>query len=224
VLPERIYYVPAGRGLRFGPEELRHIAFAIAAMTAAFTLAFAGGLQFIAYWPLRDLALLAAASFVAVITGFLLHEIAHKVMGQRYGCWAEFRSSTQGLLIALLTAAFGFLFAAPGAVYIAGRVNKAQNGRISLAGPMTNVAVSLPFMAGAILLGLDFAHFDFNLAYLMFIVARINLFLAIFNMIPFPPLDGSKVIRWSVGVWAGALALMVALFALPMVYLGWPLF
>ncbi len=213
-------YGPAPRpGIRFSPEELRHIGFAVLIMTAAFTLAFAGGIQYITLWSPLGLAILAAASFVAVITAFLLHEMAHKVVGQRYGCWAEFRSSTQGLLIALLTAALGFLFAAPGAVYIAGYVDARQNGRISLAGPLTNVAISIPFMVGALLLGGDPALGD--VAFFLRVIARVNQFLAIFNMIPFPPLDGSKVFRWNPALWVGAIAGMVALFVFPIFYAGW---
>ncbi|MFH1240586.1 MAG: site-2 protease family protein [Candidatus Diapherotrites archaeon] len=32
--------------------------------------------------------------------------------------------------------------------------------------------------------------------------AYINMFLGLFNMIPFPPLDGSKIFRWNPIIWA----------------------
>src|SRR3989344_1749993 len=58
---------------------------------------------------------------IAVGFGFLLHELAHKVVAQRYGCWAEFRSWDLMLLVAIALAFFaGFVFAAPGAVFISG--------------------------------------------------------------------------------------------------------
>src|SRR3970282_1931359 len=83
------------RGMRFSPVEVTQILIAMAAMTLAFTLAQASGLAGVAYlagiggWGI--LALIAVASFVAVITAFLLHELAHKAVAQRYGCFAEFR-------------------------------------------------------------------------------------------------------------------------------------
>src|SRR3989344_6005937 len=49
--------------------------------------------------------------------GFLLHELAHKFVAQRYGCAAEYRAFDQMLYLALgLAVIIGFLFAAPGAV------------------------------------------------------------------------------------------------------------
>ena len=72
-----------------------------------------------------------------------------------------------------------------------------------VAGVMGAVAVAmlpLVFMGGLI-------------GYGAYIVAYFNIFLAVFNMIPVMPLDGSKVLKWNVGVYAAALAGMGALFA-----------
>ena len=44
-------------------------------------------------------------SLVIVIAAFVLHELAHKLVAQRYGHWAEFRASMPGLLIALAISA-----------------------------------------------------------------------------------------------------------------------
>ena len=81
--------------------------------------------------------------FAAVMTGFLLHELAHKWMAQKYGCWAEYRGNRNGLLLALLMGAFGFLIAAPGAVMVAGHVTPRQHGHIAAVGPLTNIALAL---------------------------------------------------------------------------------
>ena len=53
----------------------------------------------------------------------------------------------QGLILAIVTAAFGFVFAAPGAVYIQGEyISKEENGKISIAGPLINIGLAILFM------------------------------------------------------------------------------
>ena len=80
--------------------------------------------------------------------GFVLHELMHKFISERYGFKAEFRMWPQGLVFALITSALaGIVFAAPGATYIMGYgINKKENGIISLAGPLTNIAIALCFL------------------------------------------------------------------------------
>jgi len=129
-------------------------------------------------------------SGITVGIAFLAHELAHKFVAQRYGFWAEFRKFDFGLMIALFFSLFGFVFAAPGAVMIfAPFSNREQNGKIALAGPLTNVILGILCLALAKISPL----FSFG--------ARINLFLAFFNLLPFPPLDGSKVFLWSPLIW-----------------------
>jgi len=56
-----------------------------------------------------------------------------------------------------------------------------------------------------------------NAAYPMLLFslgAQINTWLAVFNLIPFGPLDGAKIIGWSKGAWLIALAAGIGLFAL----------
>ena len=84
---------------------------------------------------------------LTVGVGFLFHELGHKVVAQRYGCFAEFRSFDNMLLLAIAMSFFGFVFAAPGAVMISGRVTASRNGKISAAGPLVNIALALIFLA-----------------------------------------------------------------------------
>ncbi|TLZ61493.1 MAG: site-2 protease family protein [Methanobacteriota archaeon] len=206
---------PARRGLRFSPEEYKHIAMAVGALIAAFTISFLspfGGARRITTAAIVQVVLGAT---VAVVTGFLLHELMHKAVAQRYGAWAEFRSSRTGLLFAIFTALIGFVFAAPGAVYIAGPLTREQNGRVSLAGPLTNLVVSLAFTGGWLaLVGAVSGDLAFYAGGILFFTGYINAFLGVFNMLPIPPLDGSKVLAWNIGIWAIAIVGMGALLAL----------
>jgi Zn-dependent protease len=137
--------------------------------------------------------------------GFVLHELSHKFVAERYGFWAEFRMWPLGLVIALATSVLGFIFAAPGATYISGNnISESENGTISVAGPMTNVGVALVFLP-ILLLGSGVWEL------LGFVGLYINLFLATFNMLPIMPLDGAKVFRWSKVRWAALFVPLVAL-------------
>src|SRR3989338_9151331 len=55
---------------------------------------------------------------IAVGTGFILHELAHKYVAIHYGDHAEFRAWKEGLIFALVLAVLNspIIFAAPGAV------------------------------------------------------------------------------------------------------------
>jgi len=144
-------------------------------------------------------------SFISVGTAFIFHELAHRQVAKHFGCHAEYRAWKMGLIAALalpIVTMGRFLFAAPGAVYIYGpHVTRKQNGLISLAGPATNIVLAALFIGTWIYSAMYFS-LDPYISKLLLTVAQINLFLAFFNLIPFPPLDGSKIIRWDVRIWA----------------------
>lgn len=139
--------------------------------------------------------------------GFLLHELGHKIVAQKYGCFAEFRSFDNMLVLAIAMSFFGFIFAAPGAVMISGRVSKTKYGKISAAGPVVNIILALGFLAVSFMLN----GFLKGIAYSGF---AINTWLALFNLIPFWLFDGYKILKWNKLVYgamaAAALVLMIA--------------
>ena len=146
------------------------------------------------------------AGFIATATGFILHEMGHKFVAIRHGYVAHFRLWMWGLLLTLFIVVFsggGVVFGAPGAVYIAPaaaayygydatirpRDPEQENMIISAAGPGINLAFAVTFLSLFLFAPSGFlstvALFGFEL----------NVGLGSFNMIPVPPLDGSKIFR-----------------------------
>lgn len=147
---------------------------------------------------------------VGVGLGFILHELGHKFVSMKYGYWAEFKLWPEGLLFALVTSFFGFVFAAPGAVYTyANYITDEINGKISIAGPIVNIVLALIFLGVAI--AVYPSAFNSNVSLIIFIVCSlgysINSFLATFNLLPIGNLDGSKVLRWNIGIWIITIAI-----------------
>lgn len=180
------------QGVRFDPREVRDLLVAWVALGVAFALFFAGGAAGVSrggFLPLLVISMLTAG------IGFLLHEIAHKVIATRFGQRAAFKADYGMLGLAVVSAMAGFIFAAPGAVYHRGRITKRENGLIALAGPVTNLGLALAF-APLLLVPIGFV------ARLGLYGVGINLLLAAFNMIPFGPLDGKTVLSWSLPVFA----------------------
>ena len=140
--------------------------------------------------------------------GFLFHEMGHKIVAQRYGCFAEFRSFDNMLLLAIAMSFFGFTFAAPGAVMIKGRISKDRSGRISAAGPVVNILLALLFLA------LVFTQAPDSFKPLAYYGFLINSWLALFNMIPFWLFDGYKVLKWSKIAYGCIVAITLALMLL----------
>ncbi len=146
------------------------------------------------------------AFFTAGI-GFLFHELMHKYIATRYGLLAEFRASYKMLWLAIVFSLFGFIIAAPGAVFLRGHITQERNGKISLAGPLTNVVLALLFLILILILnpsGIFSVFLDFGLT--------INSLLAAFNMIPTMPFDGGKVIAWNKPIYYTTVIASVLLF------------
>jgi len=186
-----------------GRAELNDIVVSVIAISIAFTLARVGGIFFLAQGgavPFDLLSLLFAISVFTVGIGFVLHELAHRSMAIRYGCRAAYVAWPVGLQLALITSLFGFVFAAPGATYIyAPYLTRRENGMISLVGPLTNVALAFVFLLSSPFLLLLLPGLAGQL--LVSQGVFINLWLALFNMLPFGPLDGKKVMAWNPGTW-----------------------
>jgi len=190
-------------------KELRDLVISALALALAFGIALSGGFR--AFQQPAILVLVIGMALVAVSLGFVFHELGHRLIARRFGYFAEYAMWPMGLMVALGFSLFGFVFAAPGAVMIYPRatvlgtasLSRQKIGLISLAGPATNIGLAVVFLV-----------LDAIQPTLLFTLgARINTWLAVFNLIPFGPLDGAKILKWNKGIWLISIAVAGGLFA-----------
>lgn len=184
--------------------ELRDLIIAFIFISLSFSILYSG----------RNVALLGSIFPVVLIglgLGFILHELGHKFASMHYGYWAEFKLWPAGLILALVSSFFGFVFAAPGAVYTyaGNQLDDKTNGIISIAGPAVNIVLALVFLLIGVAIYAP-AHYNATMQFI-FIVCGLgfstNSYLAVFNLIPIWNLDGSKVLRWNILVWIVIIAI-----------------
>ena len=202
---------------QFSPGEISSIIIAWVVLSIAITYQ-----NFLGLFGGRGSVEIVIAGFIATATGFIIHEMGHKFVAIRRGYVAHFRLWTRGLLLTLFIVVFsggGIVFGAPGAVYIAPVATayygydstsrtldpEQENMVISAAGPGINLAFAVGFLSLLFISSSGFLHtvaaFGFTL----------NVGLGSFNMLPVPPLDGSKIFRKSIPI---ALAIALPLWAM----------
>jgi Zn-dependent protease len=181
--------------LRFSKVEILHLLIATALVTAV-------GLSLYRFQFRWD--------FLAIfISAFIIHELGHKFLAQFYRAWAEFRVLFYGAVVTAISALpfFPFKFIAPGAVMISGNLSEARNGKVSLIGPLTNLAMGTGFLCVYLVL----AALD-SVMPILLVGVRFNGFIGFFNMIPFMGLDGQKIFGWNKIVWVLTMAGAIGLF------------
>jgi len=206
-IPPREYmYFPkgkiqSGKPGKFSRVEINHLVISMLVLTIAFSFALTpnnliAGLSGGFNPGLLPLGM--AMSFLGIITAFFFHEMSHKVIAQKHGLWAEYRMFPQGLLLALLLGVLtGFVFAAPGAVMFRGGSRDFETGKIAMAGASANIVIALITLPIYLFVFFEDPIFGPIFGFICFI----NAFLALFNLLPFGPLDGTKIIRWNATVW-----------------------
>ncbi|MHA1912140.1 MAG: AN1-type zinc finger domain-containing protein [Candidatus Kariarchaeaceae archaeon] len=144
--------------------------------------------------------------FLGYAICYVLHELAHKVTAVYYGLSARFILWVQGLFVTLISMVFGFGLIAPGFVSTEGSPTNRQRGIISLAGPVTNIVISILLIA--------MANTVLSSSYwILFakILVSYNLYLALFNLFPIGFLDGKKIYSWNPTVYIVTVATTIIL-------------
>lgn len=132
---------------------------------------------------------------IIAVPAILFHELAHKFVAMAFGAAATFKIFGFGIILGLFLRIImsPILILAPGYVEIAGEValETTQMGVVAFAGPLVNLLLWL----GPTFILKTQRKIKRTTATFLFYTAFLNMWLFIFNMIPFPPLDGSKILH-----------------------------
>lgn len=129
-------------------------------------------------------------AILATAPAIILHELGHKFVALSFGLEAVFQAAWffLGLALILKFMNFGFIFIVPAYVSILGRATPMEFGLIAFAGPAVNLIL---WLGAAIALKKNLVPSKYNPV--LALTSKINMFLFIFNMLPIPGFDGSKV-------------------------------
>ncbi len=165
-----------------------------------FTIAYASPSLGLGLESVYMVAVIFLVCLVCAGLGFMLHEMMHKASASYFGYQTRYVGDTSLPLLSILLAFGGLILLSPGAVMVYGvkAAERRSSGIISLAGPATNLFLSLLFY-GLYAVSSGFIGSVAGLG------SEINAWLAFFNMLPVPGFDGAKVYAWSKIAFAVAL-------------------
>jgi Zn-dependent protease len=178
-------------------------------------------------------------SIVILIFSVIIHEVSHGYMADFLG---DPTARLQGrltlnplkhidpvgsIIVPLITSLFGFTFGwAKPVVYNPYNLKNKRLGEflIAAAGPLSNLSLAVIF--GLILRSMSLSNMITNPAVdVLTLIVLINIVLAIFNLIPLPPLDGSKLLLAFLpnqyGRFRRTLEMYAPLFVLIVVFVLW---
>ncbi|MBI2208402.1 hypothetical protein HYU50_02805 [Candidatus Woesearchaeota archaeon] len=130
--------------------------------------------------------------FAALVTApaIILHELGHKFVALGFGLQAQFQAAyfflALGLILKLMN--FPFIFFVPAYVSILGQATALESSLVAFAGPAINLIL---WLGSLLMIKQKLLPRKYGAA--LFLTSRINMFLFIFNMLPIPGFDGSKV-------------------------------
>ncbi|MBU2497001.1 MAG: site-2 protease family protein [Nanoarchaeota archaeon] len=139
---------------------------------------------------------------VVAVPAILFHELAHKFAAIAFGAAATFKIWGFGLILGVFLRLIysPFLLLAPGYVEISSEIlSSSQMGIIAFAGPLVNLIL---WLVPTFILRIKKGKLKKNTAIFLFYTAFLNMWLFIFNMIPIPPLDGSKVLYGIISIFS----------------------
>ncbi|MCE4615361.1 MAG: hypothetical protein F7B60_07540 [Desulfurococcales archaeon] len=146
---------------------------------------------------------------MGLIVGMVIHESAHKYAGRRNGCLSMYVTTAWGVLVTIASGFSPIKLLIPGftSLICFSRVSSEGEFEISSWGPLTNIVLAIV----AIAIYYAGIHSVFLQGFLV-----INVWLAVFNLLPIPPLDGWKMVKISPLKWGVIFTVSILLFFTPL--------
>ena len=150
---------------------------------------------------------------ISLIISVIIHEIAHGWVAHKLGDPTArlsgrlslnplkhidpFGSIILPLFLLLSGSGFVFGWAKPVIINIENIPNSTKQMLVALAGPTSNFLLAIIFTLIISVLENDFLVSPNNFVIMLFnMLVTINIALGVFNLIPIPPLDGSRILSW----------------------------
>ncbi|MET1160810.1 MAG: site-2 protease family protein [Thermoprotei archaeon] len=196
----------------------------VALVVTVIVLSLVFGLEALLGGNILEYVIVTAAVTLAVIP----HELAHRWCARVMGSYSRYVLSPIGLVLTLITAIpwLPFKIIMPGFTLVSPHrydplYLKRLMGLTSYVGPLINIVVASISLVSALLILKAGIVAPVMLFLLLFfsVSARINAWLAFFNLLPVPPLDGSKIISWKPAMWITSLILSIGLYIVSIAYI-----
>lgn len=171
-----------------------------------------------------------------VIISVVIHEVAHGyaalALGDKTALYAgrltlnpiKHLELFGSIILPLLLSFTGFVFGwAKPVPYNPYNLHNRRWGEllVALAGPVSNLLLAFAFA-----LAIRFVPLDATMLFVAILIVQINIVLMIFNMMPIPPLDGSKVLfalfPKQYGAWRDTLERWGMLLVIVFIFFLWP--
>lgn len=142
---------------------------------------------------------------IPLLFSIAFHELAHGFVAYKFG---DMTPKIMGRLTlnpfahldvlgTILLLVVGLGWAKPVIININNIPNQTKQMLVALAGPASNFLLALIFGIIISVLENDFSFASNHFVILLFhMVVKINIGLALFNLLPIPPMDGSRIISW----------------------------
>ncbi|MFX1603276.1 MAG: hypothetical protein ACFFCK_07295 [Promethearchaeota archaeon] len=172
-------------------------------------------------WIFSPLWVYLPAMLMVFWSSFMVHEMAHKFVSQRYGMTSEFRMTPQGYYLSAIAILFGIPIFGTGTMMTGGVRSMDDFAKSSLAGPVSNLAIAGCLVAIAEIIVATGGSLIGPLGFVISYGIILNALLGLFNMIPLRGFDGGTVFRWDKRIWVVVTASLLLLLLIG--YFGIPL-
>lgn len=172
------------------------------------------------YLLIGELTGFVIVSFIVSLS-IVIHELSHKYTAIHLGCYSRYVLHPLGLILTLVSAIpfIPIKIIMPGVTLVSlytydPFIVRKINGLTSLAGPLSNIVLALVAIA---MNSLTYPYLPLLWRVVLILMLRVNSWIALFNLIPIPPLDGSKVLSWNPLIWITLFILSVILYLLSII-------